>query len=644
MYSIRFLTLVAMMVVGLGVEAADPITPEIQQELIQKANDWNVPQPAPGSRLVKIFVYQSPDRESGKYVDYYALGFVDPADSSRALVGFDWWKLKDRSSTIAVDDLGQLRLNDVVPASPFSEPNGVNFGLVTGIQFLRCGDQKLGSELIAKGLDAYAGHARSHFFSRAGEAPALMLARSCLANAVNHITSAKPDFAFIKSDIESLLMDEPKIQSKGTDWVLESLQANVDHQSAPDGTMEQIIDDYLLCGSRRGLDAISKAERTLMLKGLKAVPSLLLQRHSKRFSNHLMQGFNNFPSRPMTSGEVIEEYLQQLANGTMESKPILGTRLEDDAVRSWWQKAQELGEENYVKEYVFARDRHQNWRLSDPLMMLVSHRYSHLLPDVYRKMLRTSHPSWSVADEIMTCNALSAKQKFELLQEAVATNNEAHRNSALRHLRKLDSSLFEAELIRLLKQTPDTPAKAYWTNQDASLSRFVAESDDLEVWVALHELIDRADLGMTMELISHLYPRRDAPPAILDLYYEIYMEYRDDPTIRDESSSRKYSGPGAGFPHRRLALRDFIHMHWSRWLKTGIAEPEEGASDDEWARYRTAVHAAVMKNYSETRGNPGVVPLTRKRHLTLPDDRHSAFVGSLVVLSLIAVGIVVSSR
>lgn len=635
MYCGRFLALWMMIVlIGQSVGAADPISLEVQQELLRKADDWKVPQPAAMSLLVKIPVSQSLDRETGKYVDNHVLGFIDPNDSGRALVGFDWWNLKEHRAAIAVHDPSELTLNDIEPSSPFFEAHGVNFGLVTGIQLLRRGDQELGAALIAKGLAAYSGHPRSHFASPAGEAPVSMLARSCLANAVNRITAEKPDFARILSDIEMLLADQPKLRNEGTDWVLESLRANAEHQSPPAETVEAIIDDYLLCGSQSDRGSTCDAKRTLILKGFEAIPPLLLQRHSKRFSNHLMRGFNNFPSYPMTSGEVIDQYLQHLANGTIESSLVLSAHLEDDVVQSWWKNAQEMGEEKYAEEFVFTRDRFGNWSLSEPLLIIVVDRYPQMLPEIYRRMLKTSYVSWSVADEVMKSNTLSAAQKIQLMREAVATNNEAHRNEALKHLRSLDSSYFESELIRLLKQAPNSATKEYWTDKNAGLSRMVSNSDNPHVWATLYELIDRADLGMTMELIDHLYPRRDAPPAVLKTYHQIYADYQDDPTIRDDSANSKFRGPGAGFPHRRLALRDFIHLHWSRWLKTGIAEPKQGANDEEWTNYRAAVHFAVMKNYADIAAESEVAPL--------PKSRSSLAIGCVVMLCLAMVGIVVA--
>jgi len=131
----------------------------------------------------------------------------------------------------------------------------------------------------------------------------------------------------------------------------------------------------------------------------------------------------------------------------------------------------------------------------------------------------------------------------------------------------------------------------------------VSETDNLKVWDALHRLIERVDLGMRMELIAHLLPPLDAPPEILDAFYSIYDQYKDDQTIRDESTSEKFSGPGAGFPHRKIEVRDFIHMHWARWLKLKqkLKSPDKNASPAMWETYRAAVAREIERSRSKKR-------------------------------------------
>ena len=235
--------------------------------LLQKADDWDVPQPSPNAKLLKVWAF----RRGGEQ-DIFALGFNEEENANYALVGFDHWEFGNGIETQVVEDPERVSLDDVTPVSPFSEAHGVNFGLVTGIQLLRAGNEKTGRALIRKSNGEEAGHPRSAFRSPAGESAVLTLARACLADALNQITSKKPDFEKIKRRIEMLLREQPEIQSKATDWVMKGLAASVDHKPSPAGSPGVIIDAYLLSGAIiDGLimdaEEFSESERVVILKG-----------------------------------------------------------------------------------------------------------------------------------------------------------------------------------------------------------------------------------------------------------------------------------------------------------------------------------------------------------------------------------------
>jgi|GEM_PF-1472545 len=578
------------------------ITLTVRKELLQRAADWLVPQPKPEAKLIKFKVFRSNDK------DVYALGSVEPGNPKQALVGFRYLDTSVRSETKDVPDPSRLGLDDISPTSPFDAPHGVNFGLVTGIQLLRGGNEKLGTALINKSLDAEAGHPRSPFRSPAGEDPVLMLARSCLAAALNEITSSKPDFPKIKQRVVRLLADQPKLKSEATHGVLGSLEASVAHKPPADGTNERIVEEYLLGGGTQGAlcwpGAFTPAERAIILKGFKAVPALLKERHSIRFTNHLMQGFNNFVSYPMSAGQVVDAYLQRLANNEFEPNWLdrqKGFVADDDAVMAWWKSASALGEEAYVQKNTVVLDKDGNASLNYELLLLARERYPALLPDFYRTILKSSLPSAPVMEAIIESKVVPPEEVIQLLEAGIATNSEAHRNSALGNLRNLDTAIADKYLLRLLKDCPKSAKEDYWTDQDANLGSFVAKSRSPEVWQAFHLLLDRADLGMRMELIDDIFPPRDAPHAILDSFQEIFARFGDDKSIRDTAASEKFSGPGAGFPYDKIEMRDFIHEHWAAWLKLELQPPEEGAKADEWRAYRDSVNLALQSSERNNR-------------------------------------------
>lgn len=403
--------------------------------------------------------------------------------------------------------------------------------------------------------------------------------------------------------METILKDQPQLKSEATEWALEGLEASVQNNPAAPGTIGSVIDAYVLSGRTDGALNIqvygpSAAELALILKGFEAIPALLERRESKRFTNHVMQGFNNFVSYPMSEGQVVNAYLQRFANDEFGSNWLdrqKGYVAEDDAVLAWWKVASKMGEEAYVSKHTIAAKKDNEISVSKELLLIARDRYQGLLTGFYERALKTSSQSWPLAEAFVGSDA-PIDRKLELLNKAIATNHEAHRNTALRHLQILRADLADKQLISLLNKAPRTAKEKYWTDQDAALGGMVSRSRDDKVWEAFHGLLGRADLGMQMELIDNLKPPRDAPARILRSFYAIYERFRNDKRVRDESTSEKFSGPGAGFPHDKLAMRDFVHMHWARWLKLEAKSPEDGASRRQWDAYRATVGPMIGKS------------------------------------------------
>jgi len=570
----------------------EPLSADARKELLAKAAAWQVPQPTSEAKLVKIGAYASDEK-------MFALGFIEAGDAQRALVGANYWDISDDTEVSEVVDLAELKLESITPSSPFDPAIEVNFGLITGIQFLRRGEDKLGLALIEKALAEDAGDPHSLFYAPAGEPPTLMLARACLSSAMNEIPSPRPDFARIKSRIERLLTDEPQLNNETTKAVLRALKENVAHETAPAGSLARLVDDYVIGGGTSGgiwgnMHAFTPAERVLILKGLEAVPALLAARHSHRFSNHLMQGFNNFPSFPMTAGQVIDAYLRRLANQELKSDWLdrqRGSVLDDQVLADWWKEASALGEEAYVKKYTIVVDEKNNASISYELLLIAVVRYPALLGDFYRRLLTTSQQSWPVADAIVDCDKISREEKVELFEAGMATNNEFHRFNALRSLFRVNPSLADGQLVRILTLLTDSSEKKSPSNQDApiglsNLGFLVSMSRDAATWDALLALLGRCSINRKFDLVDHLYPPPDAPANVLRTFQSIYSKFADDESI--------------GLYHdRSIAMRDFIHAHWADWLDLDRELPDQDATPDDWAKYRAAVREAIEKHANE---------------------------------------------
>ena len=233
--------------------------------------------------------------------------------------------------------------------------------------------------------------------------------------------------------------------------------------------------------------------------------------------------------------------------------------------------------------------------LSNDLLLIAEARYPDLIPGFYSFLLRTKHQSYDVAEALADHPRIPMEIRRKLLLQGVATGKEEHRNAALRELFKIDPGKAEELLLGLIKKGPKTTRSEYWIDQNASLTHFVSRSTNREIWLATEKYIYRALLGMRMELLDHLSPPTDAPREVLQVFLRIHDRYASNKTLRKNGLSRKFDGPGAGFPYENLELRNFIHIHYGRWLEVETRPPErEEQTPEKWAAFRAEVSRAMV--------------------------------------------------
>ncbi|YCM42956.1 hypothetical protein V2O64_16735 [Verrucomicrobiaceae bacterium 227] len=563
--------------------------------LLELADKWEVPQPKVDSKLIKIWAYYNNTGE------FYHLGFVEPGDPTQALTGLTKISIDQRTSNppLPVPDIDELSLKNVVASDLFGNSNN---GLITAIQLMRMGHSKIGTELLAHSLKSDAGHHRSPLYIKEGQSAEQTLAASCLAAAVDSITTPKPDFPQIKRRIKFILEDYPKLNNPAIEHVLKGLDASIQHPKPEPGTIEALIDDYLMSGATDGAMSFNNrknsAKDALILKGFAAIPTLITHLEDTRMTNHLMQGFNNFSSYPMTADLVINSFLQSLANDEFGSNWLRrqqGYASKKEAVEAWWKSASAIGEKEYVARNTLRKKEKNTVNISDELLAIAIDRYPELLPGIYQDILRSKTHSWPLATALAAHTEIPFQTRKTAILKGIATDKEAHRNAALQGLWELDRPEAEAILLRLIEKGPKTTDDEYWTDQNAALTRFVSRSHSPKIWKSSHDYLHRSLLGMRMELISNLKPSEDAPREILFSFFQIFDRYAYDKTVRDESSSPKFDGPGAGFPYAKIELRNFIHQHYAYWLKLDVRAPDrEEQSPQKWATFRLTVARAVQ--------------------------------------------------
>lgn len=576
-------------------------------KLLALADKWGLPKPHPDSTYVKVSAYRSGDQ------DFYHLGFVPPDQPNTALLGFKEVNLEGmlaRPST-RFKTLKSSSLEDLAYSNTFQ---GTHLSLITSIHLLRLGHEELGSKTLKASLKHDAGHHRSPFHIQENQSPESTLAGACIAQAIKDITAEKPDFKEIKRRIEMVLTDFPKLKSEATSYLLTSLQASIDHPVAKPGSIESLIEAYLMSGGVEGLMASGHKENpsrsALVRKGFAAIPHLIKHLDDKRMTNHLMQGFNNFSSYPMTADQVISSLLQDFANNEFGSNWLRrqqGYSSTKEAVEAWWKTAKAMGEKNYVAKFTIVKKEKNEVSLSSDLLLIASDRYPELLPDFYNTTLKSKSQNWEVSHAIASSPKIPLETRKKILLKGIASRNLDHRHYALHQLWEIDQPAAEEILLRQIKKAPKTTKTEYWLDRNADLTLLVSQSRNPAIWKSTHDLLHRADLGMRMELISNLRPPEDAPREILFSFFQVFDRYAYDKTVRSEDSSPKYGGPGAGFPYTRLALGDFIHLHYDAWLELDVRPPDKRfQTPEKWAAYRLTVARAVQS-------------YRRKHHLLKPD-------------------------
>lgn len=613
------LTGIALLILASNVvsRADEFMTKEDVRRLIYFADKWEIPQPKPGSKLVTIS-----NRNPTEKNCHFWLGFVEPGEPNRAIVGDDYMPIGESRAVVVADPARLSFERAVIDTLHTRRIYDFNLGLITGAQLLRRGDERAGIAMIQTACSVNTGNSQSLFHSPANDPPDTMLARCGIASALNDLAKAKPPFVQIKRRIERILSDQPQLKSEATTYVLEALAANVAHQQPPEGSIERIVDDYLMSAAPRGYLGWhirdNPAAFRLVIRGFDAIPALIKERHSKRFTNHVMWALRNESSWPMNAGQVIDSYLSEFACddlGIDWLSRIKGFGANDELVNKWWKEASALGEETYVKKHAVAigdvideedvagapeTQKLRHGSLSGPLFILAVEKYPHLLPDIYLQVIKTSFESHPVAEAFMKVDRIPRERKIELLIAGIATNHGDHRHAAALRLRKLDSARADEFLLKFLEEAEGSPKSPGVYERDDGLGGLVGDSTNLEVWRSFDALLDRADVQMRMELIYFLRPPRTAPREVLRAFQRIFLRFRNDTAVRDNADWDLDVRPPshAGFRHDRISMRNYIHQKFAEWLELKIKEPDDKATEEEWRKYREIVSREVEKFFA----------------------------------------------
>lgn len=425
---------------------------------------------------------------------------------------------------------------------------------------------------------------------------------------VGRLSHPTADRTPIVNRMKELMKRDPTRDNKPNRSLLASLELALAPRKGKPGSVEALLDDLVdyHAYSRKSIRFEPEdAYWRIADKGFEAVPALIAALSDDRLTRSMMAGFNNFPSWNLQVGDIAGDLLEGLAGEELERgadgknegkgwlRRQLGYRVTTEAAKTWWAKAEKVGEERCSLDRVLpptAKDEESVW--PQPLLLRrITTKYPKRLPEVYRTVLekRPDVHSWPLAEAVAQ-SSLPAADKLDLFEAAGKHKDLTHRIPALRELKSLDPKRFDALLLATVDGLPEDVKGKYWTCQEATAARLVLLSDDPKVWAALEKAVQRASLGLRMELLHRLADRTE-PRRWADRL-RLLAAYLDDIEVRDTVDNKRFDGPGAGFPYPRIAVGDAVavDLGWMIGVKVPLKLDRTGA---EWAEVRERVRKAV---------------------------------------------------
>jgi hypothetical protein len=292
-----------------------------------------------------------------------------------------------------------------------------------------------------------------------------------------------------------------------------------------------------------------------------------------------------------------------------------GAAITKAEAKKWWDRARMVGEEAYLLAHVLPPDENpkeassnvRTWISSEQLRLIEVKYPRHILP-LYKTILdkRPQLDSWMLADAVLR-GKFPAKEKLTLFLYAARHKDTRHRLRAFQSIKELDKKQFTSLVLAAIESLPRDVAGPYWTCPEAHFARLALETDDPRVWPLLEKVARRSAVGLRMELLYHVSDASNKRHRAERL--RLLESFLDDVTLRDNDSSKKFDGPGAGFHYHRMEVRDFVAMELASLLGIEVElNPER--SPQEWAKLRREVRERLKRERgkldSRKRANEGL--------------------------------------
>ncbi len=468
----------------------------------------------------------------------------------------------------------------------------------------------------ARGWDKLARHLLERSQKDAKLPPRNQLIRLAWYYWKGHLTLPKIDRAPVAKRLNALIRQDQELDTKRNRALLKSLELALVPSKAKPGSIKALIDDLVDYDADTGTGFFEPGDHYWRIAklGFEAVPVLIEYLEDDRLTRAMMIGFNNFPSWHLRVRDVVGDLLEGLAaeelmRGTEDGEDVgggwlrrqQGYRITKAAASKWWEKARKVGEESYLLDHVLpAEDKEgRQGQVSAHLLNVIQARYPKHIPSLYRKALdkRPELDSTMLASALLGC-PLPATEKVDLLLYAAKHRDNNHRLPALNALKELDKKQFTSLLLATIESFPKDVPGSYWTCPEARIAKLAVATDDPQVWQTLEKVARRSALGLRMELFNEFSNPKDNRHRPERL--RLLGSFLDDAGLRDEDSSAKFDGPGAGFPYHKIEVRDFAALELARLLGIDIELNLERTPED-WAKIRSQVQEVLKRELSKAK-------------------------------------------
>jgi hypothetical protein len=417
--------------------------------------------------------------------------------------------------------------------------------------------------------------------------------------------------------LNALIKQDKAFDNERNRALLKSLNLAVVPSKAKPGSIQALIDDLVDYSANTGTIGVFAPEERywrIARLGFDAVPDLIEHLDDDRLTRAMMMGFNNFQPWHLRVKDVVGDLLNGLAGEALMRAADDGEEVGGDwlrrqqgysvakaAAKKWWEKARKVGEERYLMDQVLpekAKEDEQRQISSHLLNVIVAKCPKHI-PSVYREILdkRPELYSGMLAGAVLQCK-LPDKDKLALFLYAARQKDYKHSLPAFYAISQLDKKQFNVLLLAAIEGLPNDVPGEYWKCPEAALAKLAIESDDPRVWQTLERVAKRSAIGLRMELLNEFSDPKDWRQRAERL--RLLSAFLDDAVLRDNASSEKFDGPGAGHPYDKISVRDFAALEIARIVSIDV-ETNLERTPEEWAKIRSQVQEALKHELSKAK-------------------------------------------